>query len=150
MTDPRGIIILKAGKKSHKLELTINQICDMEADFSEQRGVDMDCIMIGHQLEGAKFRSIRKVMFHALVIHWTSSDGDLTEERTGEIMQEAGIKQSAVAIGELWRLTFPQPAPEVKGDAGDQDGEGEGEDEDGVPVNREQRRAAKSGNASKK
>jgi hypothetical protein len=148
MTDPRGIVSLKAGSKTFKLRLPINRICDMEADFSEERGVEMDCRMIGLSLENAGFRALRKVTFHALADDWNDKDGELDERRAGEIMEAAGMTESAKAVGDLWRVTFPQPV-----DQGVEDGEEDADQGDGEPTgNRAQRRAAKSaaGNAKPK
>lgn len=136
MTDPRGIVPLKAGSKTFKLQLPINSICEMEADFSEDRGVEMDCRMIGVQLESASFRSIRRVIFHALAEHWPEKPEKLTLDRAGEIMQAAGMAESAKAIGELWRETFPQ------GEEEDGDQEGGQEEAGNEPPNRKARRAA--------
>lgn len=121
MTDPRGKILLKAGTKKFPLRLPINAICDMEADFSAERDVEMDCIQIGMKLEGANFRAIRKVIFHALATDWKAlSDGELTLERAGEIMEASGLKDAAKAVGDLWRVTFPQPEKTAgQGDAAD-------------------------------
>lgn len=146
MADPRGIV--KLGK--FNLRLPINRICDMEEDFSTTRGVEMDCRMIGLSLENAGFRALRKVVFHGLADDWNDRDGVLDEERAGEIMQEAGIDVSAKAVGELWRVTFPQAAP-VDEDAGEGDQGDQGDQGDAPAGNRAQRRAASAaGNKPKK
>lgn len=78
----------------YTLRMDFNALCEAEDDFPG--------IMRG-EVDVTSFRSIRKIVGHALSAHHP----DLTDREVGEIIQEAGISESALAVTKALEACFP-------------------------------------------
>lgn len=102
MANPhRGEVSLEAGDKTYMLRFTANAIAKLERKF------ELPITKIGQKMEHPDEIWIGDLIIILWAALW-DSHREVTEDEAGDIMDAAGFNHAANAIGEAFRLAFPQ------------------------------------------
>ena len=98
----RGEVDLAAGDKTYRLRFSVNAIAALE-DELDKPITEIGVILSSKQ--GVRIGMLRQIFRAALA----DATPGLSLEDAGEIMQTAGMPESAEAIAKAFRLAFPAP-----------------------------------------
>jgi hypothetical protein len=101
MANPhRGQVALQAGERAYALSFSVNAICELE----DALGQPVNQIARGMETpDQVRMSTIRALLWAALRDHHE----DVGLKQAGEIATEAGVPAVMEAIGEAFRLAFP-------------------------------------------
>lgn len=95
----RGQVALVVDGATYNLRLSTNTLCDLESVLQGD---------LMAALQSPDFRTIRAVVWAAL----SADKPGLTLEGAGEIMDAVGLTEIGKKVGELVKITFPDPEPD--------------------------------------
>jgi len=103
----RGQIALSVGGLEYKLSFSVNSLCELEAEL------DLPIASIIAILQNPKeiqMKFLRALLWAGLQDH----HDDVTLKQAGIIVTDMGIKPAMEAVGQAFRLAFPEPPKEAK------------------------------------
>jgi hypothetical protein len=107
MANPnRGEVALAAGGRAYKLSFSVNALCELEEELDKPVA---EIVAAFQDEKHVRLGSIRVLLWAALRDH----HDEVTIKEAGLIATDAGIQPVVEAIGQAFRLAFP----EAKGSA---------------------------------